>query len=142
MKRRRIGRAVAAAIVVTVLVMIGAAAPASALTKKVDLKLTSSIGCTYHVVGTLHYGPLTTTTFVGTVTVSGDGPGCNGIIVFNQDELGSRTAGRLTATLDTSDLRSLSRITWAGSDRTTAAFLDTDASNRVLCDAIRTAAGR
>jgi hypothetical protein len=142
MHSRRIGRAVATAMVVTLLVMIGTAAPASALTKKIDLKLTSSIGCTYHVVGTVHYGPLTTTTFVGTVTVSGDGPACNGIIVFNQDELGSRTAGRLTAALDTSDLRSLSRITWAGSDRTTAASLNTDASNRVLCDALRAVAGR
>jgi hypothetical protein len=139
MQRRRIGRAITAAIVVSVLVMIGAASPASAFTKKVDITLTSSAGCTYHIEGTIHYGPLTTTGFVGTVTVSGDGPGCNGIIVFNQDELGSRTTGRFTAELNTSDLRTLSRITWQGSDRTTADFLNADGSNRVICEAVRVA---
>jgi hypothetical protein len=139
MHRRRIGRAVVAAIAVSVLVMVAAAAPASALSAKVDVTLTATNGCRYHIEGTVFYGPFTAGGFVGTVTISGDGPECNGIITFDQNRQGSRTTERLTAILDTKDLRLLSRITWQGSNRAATTFLNADSSNSVICDAIRNA---
>ena len=139
MQRTRTGRAIAVAIAVSALVMVASAAPASAMTKKIDVTLTSAAGCHYHIEGTISFGPLTTTGFVGTVTVTGDGPACNGIIVFDQNDLSSRTTGRLTAGLDTSDLRSLSKVRWQGSNRTATSFLNADMTNSVVCNAIRNA---
>jgi hypothetical protein len=141
MLSRRIGLGLAVAFVMSVLVMIGSAPPASALTSKVDITLTSSNGCKYHIKGTVHYGPWTTPGFVGTVTVSGDKPECNGIIPFDEGDLGSRTTGRLTVALNTTDLRNLSRITWSGSPLAAADFLNTDESNRAICEAVRAAVG-
>lgn len=136
MQRRRTGRAIIAIVAVSILAMMATAVPASAIEvkKKVDITLTATNGCTYHVDGTTIWRLESGWTFVGTVTVSG-GPLCNGIIQFDP------ASQRLQASLDTADDRSVSRVSWKGSERAVAAALNADEANSVISGAITKALG-
>ena len=68
------------------------------------------------------------------MTVSG-GPQCGGIIQFDPN------SQRLQASLDTADDRSVSRVSWKGSERAVASALNTDEANAVISGAVTKALG-
>ena len=103
---------------------------------EVNITLHSENGCQYDIY--FYYTiPIQIGEFGGTVTVSGD-DGCpNGITAFDQNEL---ERAPLIPVLDTTDIRTLSKIVWRGSNHAMTTFLNSSTTNEALCNAIRLAA--
>ncbi len=84
------------------------------LRKHVDVSITSTQGCTVHIVGEVDYSliPPGINGFEGTVTISG-GKGCpNGTLTFTFDE--RATNNQLSIHLDSNEIGKISSVNWIG----------------------------
>lgn len=109
---------------------------------KIHSTLTSSGGCTVTIDGDANADYdwkkkyWVVISFTGTITLGG-ASGCpSGTVTFKHDGLGSHpnTDRELIATVHGDEQRSVSKITWRGSDPRVTALLNDPVMNAALCE--------
>lgn len=96
--------------------------------KKIDVTITSTGGCSVHIVGTVTYSllPPSIDGFSGTVTITGPSSCPNGTMNFD------KASTKLNMSFDSQDVKKVTKITWSGTETSYSSVLNDSKVNSEL----------